>query len=181
MRIVIAFGQFGAAADPQNLPAFNQRLQDANVDTILIQHDETEKAINFLRGYRGFVGLVGASLGAMSVVAWARDLAPQEINFVGGFQPSDYDPTGISVNIEVQTQFGPDLINRAVEVSANVDRALCFRNPQFALTGGLGHAAYILAPGNTHTKLTTIPRLDAHPGDFGDAADAMFNAIMRGR
>ena len=113
----------------------------------------------------------------MSAIVFAGYLAPQTHHFAGGFQPSDYDPSGHTVNIPVETEFGPDVITRAIEVPPNVREALCFRNPQIALTGGLGHATYIAADPQK-TKLTVVNKLDAHPGDFGDAADTMFNKIM---
>jgi hypothetical protein len=173
-RIAVIFGQFGLAADPINLPHFRDRLNKAGCETILVEHYDSKAVVNFLRGYKGFTGIVGSSLGAMSSVIIAGYLAPQIINFVGGFQPSDFDPSGHSVAIHS----GADLIIRAVSVPKNVERALCFRNPVVAITGGLGHATYLLAPDNHRTKLEVIERPDIHPGDFGVAQDTMFNQIM---
>ena len=65
-----------------------------------------------------------------------------------------------------------------VSVPDNVVSALCFRNPVAAATGGLGHAIWKLADGNTRTKLTVIERPDIHPGDFPPASDTMFAAAM---
>jgi hypothetical protein len=179
-RIVVAFGQFGRAADPINLPHFRDRLNQAGVETILVQHDDSKSAVNFLRGFRGFTGCVGSSLGAMSAVVFAGYLHPQEVDFVGGFQPSDYDPSGHSVNIPLHHGSEPvpyDIVTRAIEVPATVRRAVCFRNPVVAATGGLGHAIYIAAD-PAKTKLTVIERLDVHPGDFPPAQDTMFDAVM---
>jgi len=175
-RVAVVFGQFGAAADPQNLPRFRFRLTSAGLETILVQHTDSQKAFDFLHGFGGFCAVVGASLGAMSAIVFAGYLAPQTIHFAGGFQPSDFDPSGHTVSIPVKTEFGDDLITRAIEVPTNVCEALCFRNPQLALTGGLGHATYVAADPQK-TKLTVVNNLDVHPGDFGDAADAMFNTI----
>lgn len=173
-RCVVVFGQFGAAADPVNLPKFRSRLATGGIETILIQHDDSRAAIDFLRDYNGKIALVGASLGAMSAVIFAGYLVPRPVNFVGGFQPSDYDPSGHSVSI--QDHDPEDLITRAIDVPSNVAEALCFRNPVAAMTGGLGHATYIAAnPGST--RLTVVKRLDVHPGDFGEAADEMFDAV----
>lgn len=176
-RVAVMFGQYGGAADPINLPNFRNRLSQRGVETILVQHFDSKPVYDFLKGFDGFRGIVGASLGAMSSVVCAGYLSPTPIDFVGGFQPSDWDPSGHAVNLMVHTEFGDDLITRAVTVPANVRAAVCFRNPQPALTGGLGHAAYIVADPQK-TNLTTINRLDVHPGDFGVAQDTMVETIM---
>jgi hypothetical protein len=176
-RVAVIFGQFGAAADPLNLPHFRFRLTTGEVETILVEHFDSGKVYNFLHGFDGFCAIVGSSLGAMSAVVCAGYLNPQIVHFVGGFQPSDYDPSGHDVAMPIDTEFGSDVITRAIEVPENVCEALCFRNPQVALTGGLGHATYIAADPQK-TKLTVVNKLDAHPGDFGEAADTMFNTIM---
>lgn len=174
-RIAVVFGQFGFAADPVNLPTFNKRLQNAGIETILIEHDDTKEAFAFLHGYAGKKGLIGASLGAMSVIVFARYMPQDEFAFAGGFQPSDYDPSG--VNLLIAEQDPPDLITRGIYVPRNVKTALCFRNPVIAATGALGHATW-LAEDATATKLTVVKRLDAHPGDFPPAADQMFDAVV---
>ncbi len=175
MRAVIVFGQFGAAADPNNLPHFEERLRAAKFQTILIQHTDSQKAHDFLHGYPGFKAIVGSSLGAGAAPIFAGYLRPENIDFVGGFQPSDWDPVMHAVNLR---DFDGNPITRAVNVPANVKRALCFRNPVAAATGGLGHATYVLAPGNTTTQLHIVDRADVHPGDFGKSQDEMLNAIL---
>jgi hypothetical protein len=179
-RIVVVFGQLGQVADPVNLPHFRDRLTQAGVETILVQHTDSQKAFTFLYNFNGFKGCVGSSLGAMSAVVFAGYLHPQEVDFVGGFQPSDYDPSGHSVNIPLHHGNDPvpyDIVTRAIEVPTTVRRAVCFRNPAVAATGGLGHAIYIAAD-PTKTKLTVLERPDIHPGDFGVAQDQMFSAVM---
>lgn len=172
-RVAVVFGQYGALADPLNLPTFRNRLVAQGVETILIQHDDSQKAYDFLHGYEHFCGLVGASLGAMSVAVMAGQLAPQTVHFVGGFQPSDWDPSGHMVCIKS----GLDVITRAVTVPANVKQALCFRNPILAMTGGLGHATYVLE--DAATKIEIVERTDVHPGDFGVAQDQMVETVMK--
>ncbi len=176
-RMVAMFGQYGAAADPVNFPRFVERVQQAGVEVLLCQHYDSQKAYSFLHGYKGRIALVGASLGAMSVVVCAGYLTPQPVHFVGGFQPSDYDPSGHSVNIPLKNASGEvyDVITRAIELPRNVLSALCFRNPQAALTAGLGHAAYIERGDG---RLQTIERLDVHPGDFGEAQDVMVERVL---
>lgn len=174
-RVAVVFGQLGAAADPVNLPLFRQRLNDAGVETVLIQHDDTNGAVRFLRGYAGKKGLIGASLGAMSVIVFARYMPEDEFAFAGGFQPSDFDPSGVDVKI-VETD-PPDVVTRAIYVPKNVKTALCFRNPAFAGTGGLGHATWI-ADDPKVTRLTVVKRLDIHPGDFPPASDEMLAAAL---
>lgn len=175
-RVAIMFGQFGAAADPINLPAFRDRLANAKkgIATILVQHTDSQKVYDFLSGYFGPRIIVGASLGAMSAVVCAGYLKPKQVTFVGGFQPSDWDPSGHDVRLE-----GPDgdVITRAITVPDNVQNAMCFRNPIVAATGALGHATYIAAD-PAKTRLEVIPRNDPHPGDFGEAAGMMFEKIM---
>lgn len=173
-RVACVFGQFGAAADPVSLPVFRDRLNERGVETILIQHYDSKSAYDFLHRFNGFCATVGSSLGAMSAVVFAGYLMPQTIDFVGGFQPSDYDPSGHSVAIQDPSG---DLITRAITVPKNVRHAMCFRNPIGAATGFLGHATYIAAD-PTVTDLKVINRADVHAGDFPPAADIMFDRLM---
>ncbi len=173
-RVAVIFGQFGIAADPVNLPHFRQRLAAADIETILVEHTDTQKVHDFLYRYPSFCGIVGASLGAGAAPINAAYLRYQAIHFVGGFQPSDWDP----VMHDVSIPSGQDVITRAVTVPPNVQRALCFRNPVRAATGGLGHASYVLDPNNHVTKLEVIERLDVHPGDFGEAQDIMVKRLL---
>ncbi len=172
-RVAVMFGQFGIAADPVNLPRFRQRLMDKGIDTILVQHTDSQKVFDFLHGHSGFTAIVGASLGAGSAPICAGYLHPQEIDFVGGFQPSDWDP--VMHPVEIKSDM--DIITRAVTVPTNVREALCFRNPIAAATGGLGHATYVI-PALSPTKLQVIERPDVHPGDFGQAQDIMVEKIL---
>jgi hypothetical protein len=173
-RVAVVYGQFGQIADPINLPHFNDRLKAAGVETILVQHTDTQQVYDWLHGYPGKCGVVGASLGAGVAPIMAGYLKPQKVNFVGGFQPSDWDPVMHPVSI----QSGSDVITKAVTVPNNVLNALCFRNPVIGSTGGLGHATYVIDPDNQITDLRVVERVDVHPGDFGDAQDIMFNAVM---
>ena len=173
-RVAVVYGQFGQIADPINLPHFNDRLVQAGVETILVQHTDTQKVYDWLRSYTGTIGVIGASLGAGVAPIMAGYLKPKLVQFVGGFQPSDWDPVMHAVNL----RSGDDIITRAVTVPSNVVHALCFRNPIVAATGGLGHATYVLEQDPATTKLQIIERNDLHPGDFGVAQDTMFNAVM---
>lgn len=173
-RVAVVFGQFGAAADPINLPHFRDRLAQAGVETILVQHTDSGAVANFLRGFDGFRGVVGSSLGAGAAPVMAGYLRPEIIDFVGGFQPSDWDP----VMHPVLLHSGAGIITRAVMVPNTVKRALCFRNPILVGTAGLGHATYVLDPDNKYTDLHVEERADVHPGDFGPAQDQMFHTLM---
>ena len=172
-RAAVIFGQFGAAADPINLPAFEKRLADAGIQTILVQHTDTQKVYDFLHAWKGKVGIFGASLGAGIAPICAGYLQPRLVNFVGGFQPSDYDP--VMHQVALRSVSG-DEITRAVSVPNNVLEALCFRNPVAAATGGLGHATYVATGA---VQLRVIERNDPHPGDFGEAQDEMFEAATQ--
>lgn len=171
-RCAVIFGQFNEAADPVNLPHFRDRLNAAGFETILVDHMDSRSVYNFLRRFDGFRSIVGASLGAGAAPLDAGYIA-DFIDFVGGFQPSWWDPVMHSVNIP----HDPEPISKAVEVPSTVKEALCFRNPIFAATGGLGHATYIRRP-TDHNKLTVIDRNDPHPGDFGEAQDIMVNKLV---
>ena len=46
-RVPVIFGQFEAAADPQNLPRFRFRLTSAGFETILVKHTDTAKSKDF--------------------------------------------------------------------------------------------------------------------------------------
>lgn len=168
---VVIWGQFNEAADPINLPHFRDRLTLAGWDTILIDHMDSKSAVAFLRRPFRFKSVVGASLGAGAAPLMAG-YACVPIDFVGGFQPSWWDPVMHSVNIP----HDPEPITKAVTVPTLVKVALCFRNPIFAATGGLGHATYIKSDASK-MKLTVIDRPDVHPGDFGEAQDIMFNTV----
>ena len=168
-RVAVVFGQFGQIADPINLPHFRDRLTQAGVETILVQHTDTQKVYDWLKGWNGPIGAVGASLGAGIVNIMAGYLRPKPVAFTGGFQPSSWDPV---------MHMDPVTGLMTVNVPNNVKTALCFRNSVVAETGGLGSAIWKLADGNTVTKLTVVDRQDVHPGDFGPAQDTMFNAVM---
>lgn len=172
-RAVLFFGQFGEAADPVNLPHFMKRLQDAGIQTILVQHTDTQKGYDFLRGWKGKIGIFGSSLGAGISPVMAGYLQPRMVNIVGGFQPSDYDPVMHPVNLPRTNAQGEvyDVVTRAVTVPNNVIKAICFRNPVAAATAGLGHAIYVAS---SAVRLYVFERNDLHPGDFGEAQDRMF-------
>ncbi len=95
------------------------------------------------------------------------DLTDGPVDFVGGFQPSDWDPIAQ----------GP-LHNKTVTVAKNVLVAHCIWNPAFIETGGLGNAHYVITPG-AKTKLTTTEHHGAHPDDWGYSQDLMFNHVMQ--
>jgi hypothetical protein len=117
-----------------------------------------------------FLAIFGSSLGANNAPDVAQDLiGHRTIDFMVGFQPSQY---GTHVPIPV-----------------NVKHALCFFNPVWIITAGLGNYQWVLAPDNDGTivvqdtkgKWTTqrtgkggtflqvIENLDLHPADFDTA------------
>lgn len=175
-RAAVILGQFGFAADPINLPAFNKRLQAGGIETILVQHTDTQKVYDFLRDYKGKIGIFGSSLGAGIAPICAGYLQPRPVQIVGGFQPSDYDPVMHEVNLPRENNTGIyDVVTRAVTVPNNVLEAICFRNPVLAATGGLGHAIYVAS---SAVHLQVYERNDPHPGDFGEAQDLMVEEAL---
>lgn len=163
MRVAVVFGQYGGAADPVNLPHFRDRVAQAGHETVLVQHTDTQKVYDWKPD-----AIVGASLGAGAAPIMAGYLKPKIIRFVGGFQPSDWDPV---------MHVDPTSGLRCVTVPDNVLEALCFRNPDPVETAGLGHAAYVVA-NHLKTKLTVVERHDIHPGDFGLAQDIMIEKLL---
>lgn len=164
-RCALIFGQFGEMADPVNLPHLRDRLNAAGFETILVEHTDSQSVYNFLHGFSGFKAIIGSSLGAGAAPINAGYLYHEPVDFVGGFQPSDWDPV---------MHTDPETGLRTVNVPENVKVALCFRNPDVVMTGGLGHAIY---KASLPTKLTVIERNDIHPGDFPPAQDTMFEKV----
>jgi hypothetical protein len=168
-RAAVIYGQFGVAADPINLPTFRNRLAAAGIETTLVEHYDRQKVYDFFRGYEGKRGIFGSSLGAGASPLYAGDQKPHPVDIVGGFQPSDWDPI---MHLDPVTKL------KTVIVPSNVKHAICFRNPVFAITGGLGHAIY-KAEEPSKTMLEIKEREDVHPGDFGPAQDYMFDAAVK--
>jgi hypothetical protein len=167
-RIALIGGQGYPLTETQaGLPTLKRRLNAKGVDTGLgpFSHLDRQKIRDWLHGFHGFRGLIGDSLGAGAAAIYAGDL-DGNVNFVGGFQPSAWDPVGK----------GP-VNDRTITVAQNVLVAHCIWNPAFVETGGLGNAHYVTVP-RSHTKLTTTEHHGAHPDDWGYAQDLMFAHAM---
>lgn len=146
------------------LPTLARRLQTRGVEVQTFAHDARQAIHDWLNDFDGFRGLIGDSLGAGASALYAGDLHG-DVNFVGGFQPSAWDPIGQ----------GPT-DNREIVVAKNVEVAHCIWDPVFADTAGLGNAHYIITPGAT-TKLTLTEHRGAHPDDWGYSQDLMFSHV----
>lgn len=147
------------------LPALAKRLQAVGVEVNTFAHDARQQIHDYLAGFVGFRGLIGDSLGAGAAALYAGDIS--QADFVGGFQPSAYDPIGQ----------GP-LNDRTITVAKNVAVAHCIWDPVFFDTFGFGYAHYVVAPG-AKTKLTVTEHRGAHPDDWGYSQDLMFNHLMQ--
>ena len=167
-RIALIGGQGYPLTETQaGLPTLKRRLNAKGVDTGAgpFAHTDRQAIRDWLHGYKGFRGLIGDSLGAGAAALYAGDL-DGDVDFAGGFQPSDWDPVAQ----------GP-INNKVVVVAKNVLVAHCIWNPTFVETGGLGNAHYVITPGSK-TKLTTTEHHGAHPDDWGYSQDMMFNHVM---
>lgn len=165
-RIALIGGQgWPLTETAAGLPALTQRLQAQGVEVQTFAHDARQQIRDWMHGFHDFRALIGDSLGAGASALYAGDLVG-EIDFVGGFQPSAWDPIGQ----------GP-INDRTIVVAKNVVVAHCIWNPNFAETGGLGNAHYVIAPG-AKTKLTITEHHGAHPDDWGYSQDLMFNHVM---
>lgn len=166
-RIALIGGQGWPVTETiSGLPTLQTRLKAEGVDARTFAHDARTPIRDFLYHYAGFVGLIGDSLGAGAAALYAGDQVPQRVDFVGGFQPSAWDPIGR----------GP-LNDHTITVAKNVVVAHCIWDPVFGDTGGLGNAHYVL-PDGSMTKLTLTQHQGAHPDDWGYSQDLMFAHVM---
>jgi len=161
-RIAIVYGLGGAAFDPlsgeRHLTA---RLQEIGVNTgeSPYQHYDSQKVYNFLKEGVAlfFRGIIGDSLGACNAPLFAQNLYPLTVNYIAGFQPSQY---GIHC-----------------PVPRNVEVAHCIYDPVWMDTFGLGAYCWELAAGNHKTKLLVTQHRGAHPDDWGYSQELVFNEV----
>lgn len=168
MRVALIGGQGWPATETlAGLPALEFRLHKAGFEARQFSHLARKDIRDWLYHHPGFRGLIGDSLGAGAAALYARDLLGEEVDFVGGFQPSAWDPIGE----------GPTN-NRIIVVSPNVKVAHCIWDPVFVDTAGLGNAHYVVSS-HAKTILTTTEHRGPHPDDWGYAQDLMFNHLMQ--
>jgi hypothetical protein len=168
-RIALIGGQGYPLTETQaGLPALKKRLNAKGIDTGVgpFKHTDRQSIRDWLYGFKGFRALIGDSLGAGASALYAGDL-DGNVDFVGGFQPSDWDPIAQ----------GPTN-NRVVVVAKNVLVAHCIWDPFFLETGGLGNAHYVISKG-AKTVLTTTEHRGPHPDDWGYSQELMFNHVMQ--
>ena len=166
-RIALIGGQGWPLTETMaGLPALARRLFALGIETETFVHDARQVIRDYLWGHP-WIGLVGDSLGAGAAALYAADQHPHSVQFVGGFQPSAYDPIGN----------GP-LNHRVIVVPSNVQVAHCIWDPVFADTIGLGNARYI-ALSHKDTALTVTEHRGPHPDDWGFAQDLMVMHIQR--
>jgi hypothetical protein len=167
-RIALIGGQGWPLTETQaGLPTLAARLKAKGVDVHTFAHSARQEIRDWLWHYHGFRGLIGDSLGAGASALYAGDLTDGPVDFVGGFQPSAWDPIAQ----------GP-VRDRTVTVARNVLVAHCIWNPAFVETGGLGNAHYVI-PQGSKTSLTLTEHHGAHPDDWGYSQDLMFTHVMQ--
>jgi hypothetical protein len=165
-RIALIGGQGWPLTETQaGLPTLAKRLEQLGVTVKTFSHANRLGINSFLDQAAGFVGLIGDSLGAGAAALYAGDIK-RPVDFVGGFQPSAWDPIGQ----------GP-VSARRITVAPNVKVAHCIWDPVFVETAGLGNAHYVVHPGKT--ALTTTEHHGAHPDDWGYAQDLMVNHVSQ--
>jgi hypothetical protein len=167
-RIALIGGQGYPLTETQaGLPTLKASLNAKKVDTGVgpFPHTARQQIRDWLYGFRGFRALIGDSLGAGAAALYAGDL-DGNVDFVGGFQPSAWDPVA-------QGPIG----DKTVTVAKNVLAAHCIWNPAFIETGGLGNAHYVITAGSK-TVLTTTEHHAVHPDDWGWSQALMFAHVM---
>ena len=149
------------------MPHLTERFKAIGIDVgaSVFKHNDRQAIRDWLWRFNGFRALIGDSLGAGAAALYAGDL-DGEVDFVGGFQPSNYDPIGN----------GP-AGHHEIPVSANIKVAHCIRDPRWIDTFGLGQAYYVVR--NTKTVLTLTENYGAHPDDWGYSQDLMFNHVKQ--
>lgn len=164
-KIVLAGGLGYPYTETQaGLPTLKTRFESIGCAVIIVPHTGSQASYDFLKGYTSFKAIIGDSLGAGAAAKFAEDL-DVEVDFVGGFQPSNYDPLA---------KYDPVTKLYYIQIPRNVKFAHCFRNPNWLETGGLGNATYERVPGDTQPCLVTLHN-GTHPDDWGYTQDIMFN------
>ena len=97
------------------------------------------------------VGVMGVSCGS-SGAPYAAAAAGRTVAIAEGIQASEWCPT---VSLEKP-------------VAANTQHACETYNPIWAMTGGLGAAEYVPAPGTNAARITIVQRYDTHIPSFSD-------------
>jgi hypothetical protein len=162
VRAWISFGMGGQSFDPASGETYlvarlkaigvdtrNSPYQWSDIYTIIDDVKKTPKGIK--------VAIGGDSLGANEAPAIAVGVGNFPIDYLFGFQRSEY--------------------GEQVAVPKNVLVAESIYNPIWIETLGLGDDPWSLADGNTTTKLTNTPMTVVHPDDWGDAQDIVYKAI----
>lgn len=146
---------------PAGMPRLKARLEAIGFEVLLVNWAHRQEVYDFLRGFNGWRGLAGDSLGAGSSAQYAGD-QKGAIQYVAGFQPSLYDAR---------------VHGGVITVAANVERAHCIYDPLFVDTVGLGRAYYEITP-HAKTVLLTTEHRGAHPDDWGYSQDLILNEIQ---
>ena len=166
-KIVLAGGLGYPYTETQaGLPTLKTRFEAIGCSVIIVPHTGSQAAYDFLKGYVGFKAIMGDSLGAGAAPSFANDLGV-EVDFVGGFQPSNYDPLA---------KYDPTTNLYYVQVPRNVKFAHCIRNPNWFETVGLGNATYERVPSDKQPLLITEHN-GMHPDDWGWSQDLIFNQV----
>jgi hypothetical protein len=163
-KIAIIFGLGGSWLDPKGGEVYLlARLKAIGiiVPAVPFDYSDSQGVHDFLK-QADWRGIVGDSFGACFGPQYAGSLAPAEVAYLAGFQPSVYSTLGP----------GP------ITVPTNVRTAHCIRDPDWIDTGGLGYAQWVAADPKK-TRLLTTEHRGAHPDDTGYAQDLVFAEIKQ--
>lgn len=158
-KVALIFGMGGAALDPTYGERYlNERLPAEGFTTHPVFDWKDRAQIYEWLQDADFRAIIGDSMGASWGPVYAGDLAPKEVDYVAGFQPSVYA-------MPVST------------VPANVRVAHCIRDPDWIDTFGLGNATWVAADPKK-TRLVITEHRAAHPDDQGWSQDLIFNELV---
>lgn len=158
-KVAIIYGMGGESLDPAAGERYlYERLEATKKFTCQLFHWRDRQAIYEFLKSADFRAIIGDSMGASWGPVYAGDLAPTEVDYVAGFQPSIYAMPTTTVPTNVQT-------------------AHCIRDPYWIDTAGLGYANWVAAdPKRTRLEITEIRA--AHPDDYGEAQNIVFDEII---
>jgi len=169
-KVAIIFGLGGSWLDPQGGEVYLlSRCKAAGfiVPDTPFSYDDSQGVYDFLK-VADFRAIIGDSFGACFGPDYARALAPARIDYLAGFQPSVY-----SSNIQTAADG-----TKYIPIPSNVRTAHVIRDPEWADTGGLGYAKWVVDDQKA-TRLLETDHRGAHPDDTGYAQDLVFAELKQ--
>jgi len=158
IKIVLMGGMgYPVTETPWGMPRLKSRFEALGYEVLLVNWAERQQVYNFVQG-DGPLAYLGDSLGAGSAAQYPGDIK-RPVQFVGGFQPSEYDARSRNIQITV---------------AGNCELAHAVFDPWWMDTAGLGYARYARAADSKTIVLNTEHR-GAHPDDWGWSQDLLYH------